>query len=475
MKDNSVNITAPYRGILRRLVALLVLILGVIGTNSVYAQFEYALYNFKSVAQSNLLNPATRTDMRFSLGLAHTETSAFSTGFTAFQAIAKGSDINENLELILNNIQDRDFVRLNNSLNFLHTTFDVHPRYQVSFGLQMNSYAYMTMPVNLLRLVQGNNQPEFVQNQIQFGDFGFELMQLATYHAGLLYQVNDRLSLGVRLKRHRAMFNFFMDRETNDLEIFFGEEEWRLSSHSTIQSGKSFESMDDLYGAGFTLGANKGFSADIGIDYTLNNRWSISGSILNMGAVRINRNLTEYQSRGNFSYSGVDVDLSEGGFDGGALIDSLVTTFEYKEVPGEAYTRGLPLQCLMGISYRLTPKHEFQSMMQYTQWSRNHYLNISARYMWLASQYFHGMAGVSLAQGRIPGVGAGIMVYVPGVQLIATADYMRPNFNISKVQGVAFNIGLNIALRKRKETPLEGIRNGAQALNDHSQYSPAQF
>ena len=460
---------------LREISLYLILVFLISISTVMQAQFEYALYNFKSVAQSNLLNPATKTDMRFSLGLAHTETSAFSTGFTAFQAIAKGSDINENLDLILKNLQDRDFVRLNNSLNVFHTTFDISPKYQVSFGLQMNSYAYLTMPVNLLRLVQGNDQAEYLQNQDQFGDFGFELMQLATYHTGVQYQVNDRLSLGVRLKRHRAMFNFFLDREANDLEIFFGEEEWRLSSNTTIQSGLAFDSMDDLYGAGLSLGANKGFSADIGIDYVLNDRWSVSGSILNMGAVRINRNLTNYQSRGEFTYSGVDVDLSEGGFDGADIIDSLINTFEFKEISGESYTRGLPLQCLFGLSYRLAPKHELQSMFQYTQWSQNHYLNASARYMWLASRYFHGMAGVSLAQGRIPGVGAGIMIYVPGVQLIATADYMRPNFNISKVQGVAFNIGLNIALRKRPLDRSKSIPDGAQALNNHIHYPSVQF
>lgn len=434
---------------LRIICLYLVLVCLLTSSAVIQAQFEYALYNFKSVAQSNLLNPATKTDMRFSLGLAHTETSAFSTGFTAFQAIARGSNINENLDLILRNLQERDFVRLNNSLNVFHTTFNVSSKYQVSFGLQMNSYAYVTMPVNLLRLLQGNDQAEFLQNQVPFGDFGFELMQLAAYHAGVQYQVNDRLSLGVRLKRHRAMFNFFLDSEANDLEIFFGEEEWRLSSNTTIQSGLAFNSMNDLYGAGLSLGANKGFSADIGIDYVANDRWSVSGSILNMGAVRINRNLTNYQSRGEFSYSGVDVDLNENGFNASVLIDSLVNTFEFKEIQGESYTRGLPLQCLFGLSYRLSPKHELQSMLQYTRWSQNNYLNISARYMWLASKYFHGMAGVSLAQGRIPGIGAGIMAYVPGVQIIATADYMRPNFNISKVQGVAFNVGLNIALRKQ--------------------------
>lgn len=442
--------------------------------SKVQAQFEHALYNFKSVSQSNLLNPATKSDMRFSLGLAHTEFSVLNTGFTAYQAIAKGSDINENLDFILNNLQESDFVHLNSSLNIFHTTFDINPRYQVSFGLQMNSYAYLNMPVNLLQLVQGNNQPEFLQNQVQLGNFGFELMQLAAYHAGLQYQVNDQISLGVRIKRHRTMFNYFLDQETNDMQISFSEEEWRLSSNTAIQSGLAFDSMDDLY-AGLNLGANKGFSADIGIDYVLNDQWSISGSILNMGAVRINRNLTNYQSQGEFTYSGVDFDLNENGLDASDLIDSLVNTFEFKEIPGQPYTRGLPLQCLVGVSYRLSPKHEIHAMLQYTQWSQNHYLNISARYMWLASKYFHGMAGVSLAQGKIPGAGAGIMIYVPGAQLIATADYLRPNFNISKVQGMAFNFGLNVALRKRSDKNSESVPNGAQSLNDHIQNPTVQF
>lgn len=475
MKDFSFDNTLIKFYRLRKVSLYLILVFACTHDSKMQAQFEYALYNFKSVAQSNLLNPATRSDMRFTLGLAHTQASVLSTGFTPFQLLAEGSDINKNLDLILGNLQKKDFIHLNNTLNIFHTTFDINPRYQVSFGLQMTSYAYLTMPVNLLRLIQGNDQPDFIQNQVQFGDFGFEMMQLASYHAGLQYQVNDQLSVGVRFKRHRAMFNFFLDPNINDMEISFSEEEWRLHSNSTIKSGLAYNSIDDPYGEGLSLGANKGFSADIGFDYSWNDQWGFSGSIINMGAVRINRNLTNFQSQGDFSYTGINVELNENGFDGSDLVDSLINTFEYKEISGEAYTRGLPFQWMMGVSYKLSPKHEIQSMFQYTRWSQNNFLNISARYMWLASRYFHGMAGLSLAQGRIPGIGAGIMVYVPGAQLIATADYMRPNFNISKVQGVALNFGLNIALRKRSDKNSENIPDGAQALNDHIQYPTVQF
>ncbi|MCC5916138.1 MAG: hypothetical protein JJU02_02300 [Cryomorphaceae bacterium] len=441
------------------------------------AQSDLMLYNFRGVAQSSLLNPATRSQTRFSLGIFSNETSFHNTGFSAHDLMARGSNLNDNLTNILSNIGDRDFIRANNETHLMFTSFHISPRSQISFGTKLSTLNHLTLPVNLLRLIQGNDQEGFRNEEVQFGNFGFDFSTIFSYHLGLSVGINERLNIGVRGYRHHGLYNVSVNRDENDVRVFFGEDQWRSSTNFLARTSMAAGPIDRTVASEITYDSirqneNIGYSLDLGFNYKLSDKWSISGSILGLGYINYTYGLREYAAEGDFDFDGIEVDLnSETGrltVNTGEIIDTLRSAFNIGVRDGESYRRNLPTQVFVGAEYEITKRHRFNYVTRYTRWSDKNYFDFNVRYVFAPTRFFHTMASISSIQGKMYGGGAGVQFYLPGIQIFVMADIMSKSIYIDQIQGAFVNVGLNMAFwertKKKKDDQEEIIENENQNL-----------
>ena len=414
-----------------------------------HAQQDMAIHHQPELVQSMLLNPAIQKDTRFSLGLFHANIGALSTGFSAFQALSRGSMLKENIDNILTNIQNDDFVQLGSRNNLLTAQYKINDQWQLSGGFQLTNFSNLEVPVNLIRIAGGNNQEDLLNQNLELGSFGLEVLQLATYHIGVSYALNDQLSIGLRLRRHRGLLHYQIKRNENQLNVFLGDELWKVDADVLVRSSLAADEVGYLLTKGMNWKVNKGLSLDLGVQYQLDERWTLMASLLQLGSIKWNGNNQEYRARGTLQFNGIEGDVTDLNSGIVAVTDSLRQLFDFSGQIGTTYSSALPTQWILGASYQLFTKHALDLWVYNTHWQQRWFWTASSRWQWRPKNFFNIWINTHLSQGRIPGLGFGGQLKIGVFRLFGSIDYIRPNFNLSKVRGIQANLGLNVDIRPK--------------------------
>ncbi len=420
-----------------------------------FGQSDLMLYNFRGVAQSSMLNPAIRTDQRFSLALFSNETSFHNTGFTLYDLMRRGTELDNNIQGILNQIDDRDFIRANNETHLLFGSFHLGSRASLSFGTKLSTLNSMTLPVNILWLTRGNDQERFRNQNVQLGGWTMDISMLMTWHVGFQFSVNEKLSLGTRFNRHYGLANLYFGGDANDIQVYFGDDEWRLNSNAFLRTSTILGAIDDpiLEGADvgqllsdLDLSNNRGVSFDLGAEYKINDKFVVSAAANGLGSILYNSGVRNIRVSGIVEFDGAEVDVRNNQFNTGDAVSAITDAFELDTIDGAAYRRNLPTQIILAGEYRLSDRHAFASINRYTIWNERTFIDFNLRYIWTPTRFIHGLVNISTIQGRVFGGGAGVQLYFPGFQFFAMADIMSRSFDLGDFRGASINIGANIAL-----------------------------
>jgi hypothetical protein len=415
-----------------------------------HAQQDIALHNQPDLVQTLILNPAIQKETKFSLGLFHANIGALSSGFSAFQALSRGSMLKENIDNILSNISSEDFIQLGSRNNILIAQLKINKQWQLSGGFQLTNFSNLEVPVNLIKLSGGNNREEFLNKELELGNFGLEVLQLATYHVGASYAVSDQLSLGIRLRRHRGLLHYQINRNENQLNVFLGDEQWRVDADILVRSSLAGDEIAQVFSRDINWKVNKGLSLDLGIQYQPYEKWTFLASLLQLGSIRWNGNNQFYRSRGRLQFSGIEGDITDLNSGIIAIMDSLSQLLEFSKLPGETYNSPLPTQWILGTNYVLFPNHSLDLWIYNTHWQNRWFWMISGRWQWRPRPLFNLWVNTHITQGGLPGLGMGGQLKIWVLRLFGSIDYTRPNFNLSKVRGIQANLGLNIDIYQSK-------------------------
>jgi hypothetical protein len=114
----------------------------------------------------------------------------------------------------------------------------------------------------------------------------------------------------------------------------------------------------------FSSWENPGLGMDLGVNYQLNNKWRISGSIIDVGYIKWNRNVNRYTSGGDFTFSGLELnryfELDTLDFDD--YVDSVRNQF-VAETKHNAYVSQLTPKVYLGATVVLNDKQRLGALM----------------------------------------------------------------------------------------------------------------
>ncbi len=289
------------------------------------AQNRQVLYNFSTLPQSSLLNPAVDSKYKFFIGLpVFSGVSAYigSSGVSAYDLFAKNNiDFNQKVSTALSSVSNKDFFTANQQLEILTGGFrikdkngDNRDKY-ITFGVYQDFSAIVYVPKDLIEWALYGNL-KYLGKTYSFSDVKLKADLMSVYHLGLQKRLNNKWIVGGRGKLYSSIVSA---KSTNN-----------QGTYSTILSDKTiyeqFVSLDlvlntsgikpfsnenadaaNIYKKKVLLGGDLGFGFDAGFTFYPKKNVQITASLLDIGAINHTKGIENYTVKGNYLLNGAEI------------------------------------------------------------------------------------------------------------------------------------------------------------------------
>ncbi len=442
-----------------RKLALTLVLFSIVLVSKVQAQ-GLTLYNFNAVPQSLHMNPGYDQQARLWIGLP--AISGFYLGyhnsaFTPYDLLQSGTDVNENLDNIINNLEDNSQLALRNEIDLLGVGFRTEYGF-FTFGVRLTNDYVTEYPKDLMRFARfGNAAPDL--RSANLSEWDFELVSRYDYYIGWQDKfLEDKLSVGVRAKYMFGMANVYAER-TNFSVVTQDDSKLILETDILIKTAGAVNFINEGGFKNISLTktifpSNQGIAFDLGGTYDLNDQIQVSASIVDLGSLKWGANNYDLVSKGRFEFSGADADLSddeplsEDFFDN--LQDSLFKALEFDTIAGQSYSRSLSPRMFLGGTYSFNEKHSVGVLLQSRFFDGSMYNNYSVNYVGRVSNAFQYTVSYSIINNTFNNVGAGISARLGPVQLYLVSDNVFHMVFPSNLQTTNLRVGLNLTFFDKK-------------------------
>lgn len=286
--------------------------------NNLSSQNKQVLYNFAGLPQTLLLNPASETNYKFHFGvplLSGFSTEFGSSGFVLSDLFAVDNlNFNDKVSTVLNNLDSKDFIKMNTQIEVFNGGFRLNDEIYVSFGFyeEIDGIGYFPKDIFTL-LLEGNNA--HLNKQFKASQLSYKLDVLGVIHAGITKKINEKLTLGGRFKIYSSALNLESSNNTgtfttvngtnNLLAQYFDNINVNAQSSGLVEDDEFIQDAQTYLENTF-LGGNLGIGVDFGFTYHLTPQLEFSGSILDFGYINHKKNIKNTKLEGSFVFEGVD-------------------------------------------------------------------------------------------------------------------------------------------------------------------------
>lgn len=199
--------------------------------------------------------------------------------------------------IVLSKFKDKNKLGANANLELLSGGFKAFKGYN-TIGVSVRSNANFTLPGELFRLAKEGiaNETYDISN---FNTHANAYIEIALGHS---HQISEKFRIGGALKFLIGGGN--IDAQFNKGQLALGEDQWTITSDAFVEASikeltyktSLNEDTNHSYVSGAEVidgsGINGGgFAIDLGAVYQLNDNWSLSASIIDLGFINWNNNM----------------------------------------------------------------------------------------------------------------------------------------------------------------------------------------
>lgn len=291
----------------------------------IQAQNRQILYNFATLPQSSLLNPAVDSKYKFFIGLpifsgvsAHVGSSEVS----AYDLFAKNDvNFNQKISTALSSISNKDFFTANQQLEILTAGFRIKDRNgdnrdkYVTFGVYQDFSAIAYLPRDLIQLALYGNL-KYLGKAYSLSDVKLKADLMSVYHLGLQKRLNNKWIVGGRGKLYSSIASIKSTKNQGTYSIIPSDktvyEQYASLDLVLNTSGiKPFTEGNtdgaNIYKKKVLLGGDLGFGFDAGFTYYPKKNVQITASLLDIGAINHTKDIKNYTVKGNYFLNGVEI------------------------------------------------------------------------------------------------------------------------------------------------------------------------
>lgn len=339
----------------------------VLGFQHSFAQKNFTLYNMKTTPQGFYANPSfmPKAKLYLSLPVGMVNFGISNSGFSFNDALSKRADdsLAFNAPQLISSLAKMNYLTAESQIELFGLGIKVKDSY-LSFSMSNRFQMNFKYPKDLMQLAFEGNGKSFLGQRASLDGLGFDMTSYMEYAFGYSKEINDKLSVGGRfklisglanIKTKKSQLGLYTDPTTFALTLD-GSAEINTSNISQFYDSTSNFTTSDLSSNAYNF-QNKGVGIDLGATYHINDKISVSASLLDLGSISWTANVTEYKSNDiNFTFDGIDLnkyiaDTSANPLDN--FSDTLKQVFRQEE-SHESYSTALIPKFYLGGNYELT-------------------------------------------------------------------------------------------------------------------------
>ena len=412
---------------------------------------DNSIHMMDSVYARTDVNPAYRFDKKIVIDLPGLTFGAYTNGISIADLLVENGGLNElRLKEGIANINDINYVTGETSVNLLGIgmTFG---KWQFSTGYNWHFKGSTNYTKDLFLLAANGNAPYIGQTL----EVGPDLL-LQSYHElyiGTSYKLGN-VTLGTRVKLLSGINDISTDNSsiklTTEEEIYQlrVESDYILNATGIIDyNGLNDVDIDSdrLSNERFSnlFGENIGVAIDLGVDWKINNELSISASVLDLGSISWKNDVTNYISKGDNTFEGIDILDYIDDDQEVVLEDSLYNLLNFQET-SEGYSTAVGAKINLSARYQLTPKIALGTNYYYVSNA------INSRYLLSLNSQYKALSWLSVGTGY--GISSNSPVLIPFntmfhigfVDFYMSTDNILSGFAINSSKVSNFRLGLQL-------------------------------
>ena len=443
-----------------------------------FAQQHQTLYNMVPVPQRMYANPANLPDSKIFVELPVPYLSTYfagnHTGFK-YKDFIHFDDSGDSLEVDFDNLLDklgnRNMLNVDQQTDLLYFGFRVKQNY-FSLAVRERINFRLGYPDDLWRLIAKGNDPALGET-LDFSGLNVDAIHYREYGIGYARELNEKITIGVKAKYLYGMEN--IQTINNELSLTTNELNYHLQTQGDITANASyyeplfdstltFEPGKYLFGLG-----NHGFGVDLGVNAQINEKFSVSAGIQDLGFIRFKNNPRNFSLQdGDFTFNGLDPNDFPGldtttnfsaFFDslGQVFTDSLENTFQI-DSSRNPYTVATIPRFNVGGNYHLNDAHNVGLLFSGEVYKGQFNPAVTASFNSKFGKWFNTSVSYSYMNRSFANLGLGFALNLGPVQWYVISDNVLAPVFPQVAKTAHLHTGWNLVLgREEKDTDEDGI------------------
>ncbi len=429
-----------------------------------FAQQNFTLYNMQRIPQSMYANPALMPLSSINIGLPGISSiymNVSNSGFRLKDILVTTAE--DSLKISPDNLiaklASNNYLTAAAQVDLLSFGFRLKKKHYISFNATEKVLVSFRYPKDFLNFVwKGNGGADMLGKELQF-NFGIDAIHYRQYGLGYAIQLMDnKLTLGTRLNYFYGMENVWTELSSTSLTTDATTFDITAKSNLLINtSGLDSNLAGKQSGISNYLlkNGNHGFGADFGVNYKINERISVSGSINDLGFIHWKSNLINYvstNSDASYTYQGIalqnfikDTSSVRDGLK--QMVDSVKGVFNIEQ-KNDAYTTRFSPQIYAGGNFHLTDRVNFGLLYYSTFFDKRYHPGLSLSANTMLGRIFSLSATYSIYNRSYNNVGLGFSLNGGPVQWYLVSDNVAGMIFPVSTKNLNLRAGINLTIGK---------------------------
>jgi hypothetical protein len=420
------------------------------------------MYFMPVVPQVGYTNPSFMPKSKINIGipvLSSFYVSSSNSGFAYNDIIQKRADdsLVLNMENLIKEIDDRNYWTTALQTDLLSFGIRIKKNY-FSFNATEKVYSRFIYPKDMIQMAWEGNGKSFVGKRINMDALAYDFSHYREYSFGYAREFTEKLTVGAKLKYlygmenvHTQSFKLGLTTDENTFDLTLD-----AAMHVNTAGLQKFDGDNELTPGKYLFGAqNRGFGMDLGASYNLNEKISLSASVLDLGFIHWKDDIKNYvQDEVKTVYRGIDMDkvLTLKDMDRESMVkaslDSAKNIFDIKET-SDPYTTILAARTMIGGSYKINNKQDAGAII-YTEFAKGRpRMGLSLSYNTHFLRWLSASVNYSVYNRSYFNIGTGLAVNLWPVQLYLISDNVASVFVPHMTKNVHLRTGINIILGRK--------------------------
>ena len=449
----------------------LVLALSLFGTIASFAQQDLTLYNMEVVPQRMYVNPAFFPSYsKVNIGLPAISSNYLSlsnSGFKYSDLVRHRADDSLYIDYnnMLSKLAKRNYISSSIRIDLLSFGFAVKNNY-FSFNATEKIDVRFSYTKDFMSFLGKGNGASLGQEQ-NFG-FGLNMTHYREYGLGYSRKIDDRLTVGGKVKYLYGMENISTER--SNVSLTTDPNDFSLTAKSDIKinmSGLDSTSTNNISkdpSAYLSKRKNNGMGIDLGGTYKLTEKISLSASMIDLGFIKwkddSHMNIQSHDKNASFTYKGIDLNnfINKDSTNNPTkkVTDSLQKVFKLDSTHN-TYTTKLSTQLYLGGNYYFREKINVGAVAYGQFFDKKIHPALALSFNQRLGRWLNYSVSYSMYNRSYNNIGLGMGLNLGPVQLYTVSDNLLGAIFPQNTKNLHLHFGINLTFGRKLDKDKDGI------------------